>query len=851
MTPERYRQVQAILDAALELDAAERAALLDRECAGDAELRREAESLLAHDEQAAGFLEGGHMLGPFRVLHAIDHGGMGAVYLAQDTRLGRNVALKLLPRELAADPGRLRRFEQEVRALAALNHPNIVTILDSGQAGEHRYLATELVEGETLRRRIRRGRMEASDALAIAVQVAEAVAVAHAAGLIHRDLKPENIMLRPDGYVKLLDFGIAKVMPAADGAEVSALTSTGLILGTVQYMPPEQARGLAVDERADVFSLGVVLYEMLAGRPPFEGATMADVFAALLEHRHAPLGAPALDRILDRALAKRPEDRYRTMAAMRADLASARLRPGRRHIRWWIAAAVSAVALTAIWVWRPMRTGEPAFRIVQERAVAQARHGAISPDGKYLALIREDRREDRDMETLLVRQLSDSAEILALGPGPVAYRGLAFSPDSRRLYFRNEAEAGALYVVAVPGTAPRRIGWAASAVTFSPDGKRIAFVRQCALLVANADASNERRMSDGCFDGDPAWSPAGDAILCPARVPGGVRLERIAVKDGSRAAIGPARWSRITGIIWRGGTPIVSANDSFGWPSQFWRLAGSAEQLTEGSKSYDILGAAGTTLLAVRTTVWQNLWTIPPVTPIIFGAGVYLEPASAEICAAHGSLGSDIFSADRVLTENAGANGFPVMCGSYVVFTSTRTGIPRVWRMDPDGSRPTPLSGDIAAMKADCAGDSVVFESDPPGSLWKAPLMGGVPVRLLDRPCRRPTVSPDGKWIVCGSGENQVELVPATGGEPRRFFDLPIDPRTYPRWKPDGRAIDYVRTVHGVSNIWRQSLEGGPAVQLTDFSDGRITDFARGLDGRLVCARGRERSDLVLLTLAQ
>ncbi|HEX3559121.1 MAG TPA: protein kinase [Pyrinomonadaceae bacterium] len=270
----------------------------------------------------------------YRIIRKLDRGGMGEVYLAEDARLGRPLALKLLLAEYTRDPARLRRFEQEARAASALNHPNILTIYEVGEAGERHYIATEYVEGETLRRKIKRAPLLIGEAIDIAAQAAEALSAAHAAGIVHRDIKPENIMVRPDGYVKVLDFGLAKLVErrgAGGEAETQmAETNPGVVMGTTWYMSPEQARGQKVDARTDVWSLGVVLYEMLAGNPPFVGSTSSHVIVSILESEPPPLedflpDAPSeLESIIAGALAKDRDARYPSMSEMLEDLLALR-----------------------------------------------------------------------------------------------------------------------------------------------------------------------------------------------------------------------------------------------------------------------------------------------------------------------------------------------------------------------------------------------------------------------------------------------------------------------------------------------------------------------------------------------
>src|SRR5262249_43883692 len=272
----------------------------------------------------------GHLLGPYKVLSHIGSGGMGEVYLALDARLNRKVALKLLPSSFTTSGERLRRFEQEASAVSAINHPNILTIYEVGETDQARFIATEFIEGETLRKAITRAPLSLNEATNIGVQVASALTAAHDAGVVHRDIKPENIMIRQDGYVKVLDFGIAKLYEHSDETDLDAatrlMTNPGMRLGTVCYMSPEQARGLEVDGGTDIWSLGVVLCEMISGRVPFDGATVHHVLVSIQGDEPAPLprGADDLgaefERIALKALAKHREDRYETARELFDDL---------------------------------------------------------------------------------------------------------------------------------------------------------------------------------------------------------------------------------------------------------------------------------------------------------------------------------------------------------------------------------------------------------------------------------------------------------------------------------------------------------------------------------------------------
>jgi serine/threonine protein kinase len=357
MTPERYQQIARLFHSAQELAPEQRGEYLIQASDGDEELLREVTKLLVGDEEAQNFLSTpaflvaaealaddkaqsliGKRLGRFEILSLLGAGGMGEVYLAKDEQLGRRVALKLLPKEFTSHSDRLQRFEREARAASALNHPNIITIHDIGETEGIHFIATEYIEGEMLRRRIGRGRVPLAEAVEIALQVANALDIAHSAGIIHRDIKPENIMQRPDGYVKVLDFGLAKLTepkpapPSAisqmDTPPLSKQTTAGMIIGTASYMSPEQARGLKVDKRSDLWSLGVTLYEMVVGKSPFTGQTMTDILVSIVDRQPQPLtqvipDLPAeLERIVMKALAKDCDKRYQSARDMALDLKS-------------------------------------------------------------------------------------------------------------------------------------------------------------------------------------------------------------------------------------------------------------------------------------------------------------------------------------------------------------------------------------------------------------------------------------------------------------------------------------------------------------------------------------------------
>lgn len=349
MTPERWQQIKELFHEALAREPAHREEFLVAKCEGDMPLRTEVESLLSSLEEDDSFIEApvgdlaaellgthrstyepGHQIQNYRIVRQIGSGGMGEVYLAEDTKLNRSVALKLLPPHFTVNPDRVRRFEREARAASALNHPNIVTIYEIGLSDSTHFIATEFVDGKTLRQLIHEKPLTLNETLNVSVQVAEALNGAHAAGIVHRDIKPENIMIRQDGYVKILDFGLAKltehqIVDAELETPTLLQTNPGLVMGTVQYMSPEQARARNVGVGTDIWSLGIVMYELLTGQVPFTGETPSHVMVSLMENELPPLtgyvNVPTeLDRIVTKALRKKPRDRYHTTSDLARDL---------------------------------------------------------------------------------------------------------------------------------------------------------------------------------------------------------------------------------------------------------------------------------------------------------------------------------------------------------------------------------------------------------------------------------------------------------------------------------------------------------------------------------------------------
>ncbi len=387
----------------------------------------------------------GKQLGAYRILRSLGAGGMGHVYLALDTRLGRHSALKFLPHRLLADPAALQRLEQEARAASALNHPNILTIYEIGEVANELFIASEFVEGITLRGAIQRGTVDPDMAIRIAIQIASALLAAHSAGVVHRDLKPANVMVRPDGYVKVIDFGLAKVA----GESPSGLSQAGSVVGTVDYMSPEQARGDRVDARTDLWSLGVLLYEMLVHRRPFAGETDSHVIVAILDHPAPALpnlaSLPAgVGRIVTRALLKDPARRYQSAEEMLLDLerlgiSSARHGPARVRAtgpdrRLWLSAVLLSLVVISIAAWWWALGGKDRFTqpnwflvdsVKQITFNGRTLLATLSPDGKYLAFVIGD---SQGMQSLHLKQVDQPSDELRISSRRIEYRGITFSP---------------------------------------------------------------------------------------------------------------------------------------------------------------------------------------------------------------------------------------------------------------------------------------------------------------------------------------------------------------------------------------------------------------------------------------
>ena len=551
---DRTNRVEHIFQAAVDYPAAERVAYLDEVCNDDAQLRREVELMISSYERAGSFLDKpaievdaqvlasgapklspGELVGSYKVVRLLGTGGMGEVYWAEDTKLRRKVALKLLPQLFTRDEQRVDRFQQEARAASTLNHPNILTIHDVGEADGYHYIATEFIEGETLRQVMSSRRLSLSEALDVAIQAVSGLTAAHQAGIVHRDIKPENVMIRPDGLVKLLDFGLAKLTEVrtsetlADASTLAKVeTSPGVVMGTVSYMSPEQARGQLVDARTDIFSLGVVLYEMISGRVPFSGETASDVIAAILQNeppqlaRYEPEAPAELQWIVSKALRKDRDERYQTAKELLGDLRN--LREGLQLQTKLDRSASSDTSIVRSEHRQIDRTGDVQTRPTssEPRLIDRIRrHKSALAVTLVLSsvliavlgyVVSSINRGPQAEQRSILRKL----ERLTFSPGLQSEP--TWSPDGRFIaYSSNHGGNFDIWVQPMGEGDPVQVTQSPAhdwQPDWSPDGSRIVFRSERdggGLFIVSALGGNERKLST--FGYRPRWSPDGSQIL--------------------------------------------------------------------------------------------------------------------------------------------------------------------------------------------------------------------------------------------------------------------------------------------------------------------------------------------------
>ncbi|MCI0603024.1 serine/threonine-protein kinase [bacterium] len=748
----------------------------------------------------------------YRILQSLGAGGMGEVYLAEDTILGRRVALKLLPEKHTHDQERLRRFKQEAKSASALNHPNIVTIHEVGESDGHHFIATEFIDGETLRALLKRtGKIEIKDSLNIATQVVSALAAAHEAGIVHRDIKPENIMVRRDGYVKVLDFGLAKLTePEASQTvdtnlqTISAVhTETGIVLGTAHYMSPEQATGKNVDGRTDIFSFGAVLYEMISGQRAFQGNSVVEILAATLNQEPKalpPKVPPELAMVILRCLRKDPARRFQTMADLKLALEDAReqIQEPRKRLssRKFVPVILMIAALFAFLLWQPWKK-ETAVGPLRVQAITTLpgveQYPSLSPDGKQVVFAWTGSKQDN--QDIYVQMIGQGSPLRLTTDLRYDYNPV-WSPDGRWIAFlRSEPSAttGArnreLRLIAPLGGPERKLSDITSQdfdrnstyLAWTPESKAVIVTdsqgegRPDALFVISIETGEKKRLTNPqspvLADTSPAVSPDGRSLVFLRRISwSSGELQLLALGKDMRSSGEPRR---LTHAEQRANDPAWMPDGEeiiFAAKGNLWRLPISGEK---SATQIPFVGEDGMMptisrtesgkpprLVYVRRFSDTNIWRVETST---LGA-----PSTSAPVAAISSTKEEFhcqFSPD----------------GNHVAFISFRSGEAEIWISDPDGSNAVQLTS-----------------LGIPDTTW-------------------PHWSPDGQMIAFSSaleGEWDIYVIPAAGGKPRRLTSHPsID--IQPVFSHDGKWIYFASMRSGDFRIWKMPANGGDAIQVT------------------------------------
>ncbi len=809
-------------------------------------------------------LSPGTRLGPYEVLSRVGAGGMGEVYRARDPRLQREVAIKVLPSDLASDTDRLSRFEREARSASSLNHPNIVTIHEFGEAEGIRFFVMELVSGSTLRELLSNGPLPIRRLLQIAAQIADGLARAHAAGIVHRDLKPANLMVTPDGIAKILDFGLARLeSPRSEASVLSQLetepgrTETGVVLGTVGYMSPEQASGAPVDFRSDQFSFGTILHEMATGRRAFLRATAVETMAAILREDPSPLGsarpdAPApLRWLVERCLSKDPRERYASTEDLARDLATLRDRlsetaapaevvppPSRR--RALAAGWALALLFLALLVASSLRRRESSSpRAGFDASITQLTNygdredsGAISPDGRQFAFV----SEKGGSPDIWVRQVS-GGEPLQITRGNTVETDLVYAPDGESLYYAtSETERTTIWRIPVLGGTPRKIVEGARYPCPAADGKRLAYVSadRGSIEIGNADGLDARKLYEAPDIGSLSWSRDGRRLAFTAAQFFETRNLHILDVESARAVqVTQFPSGSVYSQAWLPGSRslvfsrvssghLLASTADLGIVSDEGRVVRRLTLAVNARFVDPSLAADGKRLLATAETDQHEVWRVP--------------------------LGPDPEANGRDAVRLLDGSGDPFWTqvsrdGSTLLYNSAASGRRNLWTMPLDGPA---SSHQITFMSSSALthsalspdGTHVAYASHQTGvsKIWVARVDGSSAVQLTDGPAQDfwPTWSPDAKWIAFGSlrsGHPQLWKVPSGGGEAApitreggfRGEWSPVDNRivywkagrlqvvdadsgkilltvpagdltwTLPAWSPDGRSFSAMR----------------------------------------------------------
>ena len=716
-------------------------------------------------------IQPGSRLGPYEILAPLGAGGMGEVYRARDPKLGREVAIKVLPEQLASNPEALSRFEREARVVAALSHPNILAIHDFGNAGGVTYAVMELLEGETLGHALSDGAVPLRKATEWALQIAHGLAAAHGKGIVHRDLKPDNVFVTGDGRVKVLDFGLARLTagPALPdetrSPTVTAHTEPGAIMGTVGYMSPEQVRGLPLDARSDIYSFGAVLYEMLSGRPAFRRDTTAETMTAILREeppefsdwgRNIP---PALDRLVRHCLEKKPEQRFQSASDIAFDLqgtsgalsqadAPAARGSGKRDFLVPVLLAATLAFVAGVWVARRPLPAASEPGVI--RALTDSGHDwapTASPDGRMVAFV-----SDRDGKPRIwVRQIAEGSETaLTSGPDDLP----RFSPDSAAvLFLRRERGHGSLYRVGLLGGEPRKLVESALDGCWSPDGRRIAFVAETreggrpawvlqVATLAGGEAREIFRSTDSGFD-SPSWSPDGKWIAV-VRHYRAAELLLVNPETKKVEEEKPNARTIVSSLAWTGDGHLILARAD---------QANRSEASPCGVLRRDVSTGKEQTILASPNRIGALA---------ILGQGrLVFDTYSARESLREAQLDGGAEPGSR-LTRGVAMNRQPRYSpdGEWIVYTSLRGGNVDIWELSPKTGTQKRLTDDPAtdfdpALTPD--GKSLVWSSNRSGNfeIWMANA-DGTGARQITHDgvdAENATATPDGRWVVYASAD--------------------------------------------------------------------------------------------------
>ncbi len=777
-------------------------------------------------------LPGGAMLGHYRIDGVLGRGGIGIVYRATDTRLGRSVAIKFLS-STVADAEVTRRFRQEAKTASSLNHPHIVAVYDVGEHDGREYIVSELVDGGTLddwatgaRRRSWRQGVE------LLTGIADALAAAHSAGVLHRDIKPGNILIGSNGYAKLADFGLAKLVDSTTGgggggSSAAHATAAGIVVGTVAYMSPEQTAGHPLDARSDVFSFGIVLYELLAGRRPFEAANDLGVLKAIAHATPEPLPDDVpefLQIVVEKSLEKDPSDRYQSMQDLVVDLRRAARKPTSsrlavpssdvrvvagvvsRHPAATFA-AVAAIVLAAagatyVALSRPAPSRATAssvaprrYEITQLTTSGIAISPAISPDGRFVAYVEMQRTRDALTSSLWIRQLAtpSNQQIVAPEPG-VEIQVPTVTPDGEFVDFLSGggflAKHALLRVAFLGGGATRLVDDVASAAGFSPDKGHLAFVRvgvgqSTTLIVADEDGSREREVARRAWpatfqtiyqttrpNGRPAWSPDGHVIALFEQVPDRLqaRVVFVDVASGNETKILDSHGVAPLGLAWLDSDSLVmSQSKTIGQPVQLWRMSysdGEVSPLTNDLDSYvgvDV-DAARTSLVTSRRETRISVW-----------------------------VGDERGAGSMQIVPSTGARSIVGLrfAGTRVLYDAQASGHVSVMAASLSGGAPEEIVPNAYTPSATRSGDTVIFARSDATGLWKVSATNGQPVALVPENGTLPFVTPDDRYVVFLSrrGPQVPWIVPIEGGEPHQIIDAYAGAATGFDIAPDGRRL--------------------------------------------------------------